>query len=75
MQTRIYLIQESRFFKGQVRGINCKDNQLVYHRDGLRPGTVISKKGVQSNVEPGFTTRDLVVVQIKCGEGKERMWW
>ncbi len=72
MQTQICLIQEPWFFRGQVGGINSLDSQLVYHKGGLRPRTAIFIKEVQSNMVPGFTTRDLVAMQIKCGETKKQ---
>ncbi len=48
------------------------DRQLVHHKDSLGPRAAIFMKGVWGNAVPGFTTRDLVAVQIKCLESKNQ---
>ncbi len=72
VQAYICLIQEPWFFKGQLRGINSVDSQLVYHRGGIRPRAAVFIKGMQCCIVPGFVTRDLVAVQIKIGESGDQ---
>ncbi len=66
------LIQDPQFCKEQVGGMNCIDTQLVYYQGGLRPEAAVFMRGVRGNVVPGFTTRDLVALQIKRGEHKDQ---
>jgi hypothetical protein len=64
------LIQEPWVREGRIMGLNIQGYTLFCARGTDRPRACVIAKNKNIWMLPGFSTRDLVAVQIKYNEGK-----